>query len=155
MAYSILDIKSGLNIGSLQNKIICCGYTLEAPHRGASNEYPQNMFLRRNRKKNVKIFLSNKRLIKSHVQELFILHRYLNFMIHKNTLRKILQNRLYIDQFANACNLFRPLCSSTYLRIRLALYSNNEELDQTTGMCQLNRISLPADAQKGPFLAIR
>ena len=24
---------------------ICCGYQLEAPHRGASNEYPQHMFL--------------------------------------------------------------------------------------------------------------
>ena len=23
---------------------ICCGYSLEAPHRGASNEYPQQMF---------------------------------------------------------------------------------------------------------------
>ena len=24
---------------------ICCGYSLEAPQRGASNEYPQHMFL--------------------------------------------------------------------------------------------------------------
>ena len=23
---------------------ICCGYSLEAPHRGASDEYPQHMF---------------------------------------------------------------------------------------------------------------
>ena len=29
---------------------ICCGYSLEAPHRGASNEYPQHMFLWRNKK---------------------------------------------------------------------------------------------------------
>ena len=29
---------------------ICCGYSLEAPHRGASNEYPQHMFLGRNKK---------------------------------------------------------------------------------------------------------
>ena len=27
------------------NKNICCGYSLEAPRRGASNEYPQHMFL--------------------------------------------------------------------------------------------------------------
>ena len=27
---------------------ICCGYSLEAPHGGASNEYPQHMFSRRN-----------------------------------------------------------------------------------------------------------
>ena len=26
------------------HKNICCGYSLEAPHRGASNEYPQHMF---------------------------------------------------------------------------------------------------------------
>ena len=29
---------------------ICCGYSLEAPCRGASNEYPQYMFLWRNKK---------------------------------------------------------------------------------------------------------
>ena len=28
----------------------CCGYSLEAPLRGASNEYPQQMFLWRNKK---------------------------------------------------------------------------------------------------------
>ena len=32
------------------NKNICCGYSLEAPPRGASNEYPQRMFLLRNEK---------------------------------------------------------------------------------------------------------
>ena len=32
---------------------ICCGYSLEAPHRGASNEYPQHMFLSRNKKNNM------------------------------------------------------------------------------------------------------
>ena len=29
---------------------ICCGYSLEAPQRGAFNEYPQHMFLSRNKK---------------------------------------------------------------------------------------------------------
>ena len=29
---------------------ICCGYSLEAPHRGASNEYPQHIFSWRNKK---------------------------------------------------------------------------------------------------------
>ena len=28
----------------------CCGYSLEAPHRGASNEYPQHTFSWRNKK---------------------------------------------------------------------------------------------------------
>ena len=27
------------------HKNLCCGYSLEAPHRGASNEYPQHMFM--------------------------------------------------------------------------------------------------------------
>ena len=38
---------------------ICCGYSLEAPQRGASNEYPQHMFLSRN-KKDISIFRMKK-----------------------------------------------------------------------------------------------
>ena len=34
-------------------KNIDCGYSLEPPHRGSSNEYPQSMFLSRNKKNNV------------------------------------------------------------------------------------------------------
>ena len=33
------------------NKNMCCGYTLEGPQAGASNEYPQHMFSWRNKKK--------------------------------------------------------------------------------------------------------
>ena len=36
---------------SAQN--IDCGYSLEPPRRGGSNEYPQSMFLSRNNKSNV------------------------------------------------------------------------------------------------------
>ena len=36
---------------SAQN--IDCGYSLEPPHRGGSNEYPQSIFLSRNKKNNV------------------------------------------------------------------------------------------------------
>ena len=32
------------------NENICCGYSLEAPRRGATNEYPQHMFSSRNKK---------------------------------------------------------------------------------------------------------
>ena len=39
---------------SAQN--IDCGYSLEPPRRGGSNEYPQSMFLSRN-KKNIRIFI--------------------------------------------------------------------------------------------------
>ena len=35
---------------SVQN--IDCGYSLEPPRRGGSNEYPQSMFLSRNKKNN-------------------------------------------------------------------------------------------------------
>ena len=36
---------------SAQN--VDCGYSLEPPQRGGSNEYPQSMFLSRNKKNNV------------------------------------------------------------------------------------------------------
>ena len=35
---------------------ICCGYSLEAPRRGASNEYPQLMFSWRNKTKHINTF---------------------------------------------------------------------------------------------------
>ena len=38
---------------------ICCGYSLEASQRGASNESPQHMFLSRN-KKDISIFWMKK-----------------------------------------------------------------------------------------------
>ena len=41
------------------HKNICYGYSLEGPQRGASNEYPQHMFLWRN-KKNIIVFLLKK-----------------------------------------------------------------------------------------------
>ena len=39
----------------LLHKNICCGYSLEVPHRGTSNEYPQHMFLWRKKKNYPKI----------------------------------------------------------------------------------------------------
>ena len=33
------------------HKKVCCGYSSEVPHQGASNEYPQHMFPWRNKKK--------------------------------------------------------------------------------------------------------
>ena len=39
------------------DKNICCGYSLEAPHRGASDEYPQHMFSSRNKKNKKTIYL--------------------------------------------------------------------------------------------------
>ena len=36
---------------SLEAQNIDCGYSLEPPRRGGSNEYPQSMFLSRNKKK--------------------------------------------------------------------------------------------------------
>ena len=37
------------------HKNICCGYSLEVPHQGTSNEYPEHMFSCRN-KKNIDSF---------------------------------------------------------------------------------------------------
>ena len=44
--------KSGyqVNFFLFLHKNIGCGYSLEVPHRGASNEFDQHMNLRRNRK---------------------------------------------------------------------------------------------------------
>ena len=42
---------------SAQN--IDCGYSLEPPRRGGSNEYPQSMFLSRNKKNNFLFLLKN------------------------------------------------------------------------------------------------
>ena len=45
------DKKSDIFHTSAQN--IDCGYSLEPPRRGGSNEYPQSMLLSRNKKNNV------------------------------------------------------------------------------------------------------
>ena len=37
----------------ISDQSIDCGYSLEPPRRGGSNEYPQSMFLSRNKKNNV------------------------------------------------------------------------------------------------------
>ena len=40
-------------IFNISSQNIDCGYSLEPPQRGGSNEYPQSMFLSRNMKNNV------------------------------------------------------------------------------------------------------
>ena len=41
------------DISHISGQNIDCGYSLEPPRRGGSNEYPQSMFLDRNKKNNV------------------------------------------------------------------------------------------------------
>ena len=41
------------DIFHISAKNIDCGYSLEPPRRGGSNEYPQSMFLSRNKENNV------------------------------------------------------------------------------------------------------
>ena len=41
------------NIFHISTQNIGCGYSLEPPRRGGSNEYPQSMFLNRNKKNNI------------------------------------------------------------------------------------------------------
>ena len=48
----IFQIKNS-NIFHISAQNIDCGYSLEPPRRGGSNEYPQSMFLSRNKKNNV------------------------------------------------------------------------------------------------------
>ena len=50
----------------ISRKNICCGYSLEVPQRGASNEYPQHMFLSRSKKNIDTFWLKKKHLIKSY-----------------------------------------------------------------------------------------
>ena len=47
----IFKLKTDIFHNSAEN--IDCGYSLEPPHRGGSNEYPQSMFLSRNNENNV------------------------------------------------------------------------------------------------------
>ena len=49
---AIFHIKNS-DIFHISAQNIDCGYSLEPPHRGGSNEYPQSLFLSRNNKNNV------------------------------------------------------------------------------------------------------
>ena len=47
------QIKKNFDIFHISAQNIDCGYSLEPPRRGGSNEYPQSMFMSRNKKNNV------------------------------------------------------------------------------------------------------
>ena len=49
---AIFQIKNS-DIFHISAQNIDCGYSLEPPRRGGSNEYPESMFLSRNNKNNV------------------------------------------------------------------------------------------------------
>ena len=46
-----LTLENRDNKITISPKSICCGYSLEAPLKGASNEYPQHMLLEKSGKK--------------------------------------------------------------------------------------------------------
>ena len=50
--YENFQIKNS-DIFQISSQNIDCGHSLELPRRGSSNEYPQSMFLSRNKKNNV------------------------------------------------------------------------------------------------------
>ena len=52
ISISIAKIRGGIHIifFLFLDENICCWYSLEAPRRGTSNEYPQHMFSLRNKK---------------------------------------------------------------------------------------------------------
>ena len=47
------DKKKNSDIFHISAQNIDCGYSLEPPRRGSSNEYPQSMYLSRNKKNNI------------------------------------------------------------------------------------------------------
>ena len=49
----IFRLKKNSDIFHISAQNIECGYSLEPPRGGGSNEYPQSMFLSRNKKNNV------------------------------------------------------------------------------------------------------
>ena len=51
--YRKFHLKKKHEIFHISAQNIGCGYSLEPPRRGGSNEYPQSMFLSRNKKNNV------------------------------------------------------------------------------------------------------
>ena len=51
--YSLEPPRRMSDIFHISAQNIDCGYSLEPPRRGGSNEYPQSMFLSRNKKNNV------------------------------------------------------------------------------------------------------
>ena len=66
---------------------ICCEYSLEVCHRGASNEYPQSMFLLRN-KKTIRTFRMKKasyleRYIKTDMFKCFLILMFNMFSAYK------------------------------------------------------------------------
>ena len=48
-----ISYKKNSDIFHISAQNIDCGYSLEKPRPGGSNEYPQSMFLSRNKKNNV------------------------------------------------------------------------------------------------------
>ena len=71
---TLLQIRGGIHIifFLFLDENICCGYSLEAPRRGASNEYPQHMFLLRN-KNDISSFRIKKCLICCYVTMMIML----------------------------------------------------------------------------------
>ena len=56
LLYSKTGVYRGINYFSYFCSNIDCGYSLEPPRRGGSNEYPRSMFLSRNMK-NIRLFI--------------------------------------------------------------------------------------------------
>ena len=65
------------------HKNICCGYSLEAPRQGASNEYPQHMFSWRNGENYLRIITKYSSLTSPLV--LCYIYMYVSMNIHANS----------------------------------------------------------------------
>ena len=51
--FHLQKVKKNSDIFQISAQNIDCGYSLEPPRRGGSNEYPQSMFLSKHKKNNV------------------------------------------------------------------------------------------------------
>ena len=74
---------------------ICCGYSLEVPRRGTSNEYPQHMFLCRNKKNSHTFWL--KKILSGTTQQVHLLR---DLLFAKYSLQPI-----YLDSYPSTNTL--------------------------------------------------
>ena len=99
----ITDKNSDIFHISAQN--IDCGYSLEPPRRGGSNEYPQAMFLRRNKKNNLYPCKHQFYYIKAGLKgvnvyrHVFVMRRQLFVMARLNFVSRITERLLHESKY--------------------------------------------------------
>ena len=117
--WSQLQIRGGIHIifFLFLHEKICCGYSLEAPRRGASNEYPQHMFSLRN-KKDISSFRVKKSALSvamSNCISLFVLkpiHKFLSEGLVKKKKKKTRVTIFSVNPVMKFLNTSSNTCTS-------------------------------------------